>query len=114
MLIAPEWEDRVVSLETRKDNVKYDKNGSRTDGGYYTRVTFDDGAVLHILHQDAKGQAQLKQAHGNATTNQQTNPVQATSTTVNVSIASNVASAGSSTWSGFVIKAKVLKMSIGV
>ena len=29
-------------------------------------------------------------------------------------IASNVASAGSSTWSGFVIKAKVLKMSIGV
>lgn len=85
LLIAPEWEDRVVSLETRKDNVKYDKNGNRTDGGYYTRVTFDDGAVLHILHQDAKGQAQLKQAHGNATTNQQTNPVQATSTTVNSS-----------------------------
>lgn len=85
LLIAPEWEDRVVSLDTRKDNVKYDKNGNRTDGGYYTRVTFDDGAVLHILHQDAKGQAQLKQAHGNATTNQQTNPVQATSTTVNSS-----------------------------
>ena len=85
LLIAPEWEDRVVSLETRKDNVKYDKNGNRTDGGYYTRVTFDDGAVLHILHQDAKGQAQLKQAHGNATTNQQTNPVQATGTTVNSS-----------------------------
>lgn len=85
LLIAPEWEDRVVSLETRKDNVKYDNNGNRTDGGYYTRVTFDDGAVLHILHQDAKGQAQLKQAHGNATTNQQTNPVQATSTTVNSS-----------------------------
>lgn len=85
LLIAPEWEDRVVSLETRKDNVKYDKNGNRTDGGYYTRVTFDDGAVLHILHQDAKGQAQLKQAHGNVTTDQQTNPVQATSTTVNSS-----------------------------
>ena len=85
LLIAPEWEDRVVSLETRKDNVKYDKNGNRTDGGYYTRVTFDDGAVLHLLHQDAKGQAQLKQAHGNATTNQQTNPVQATSTTANSS-----------------------------
>lgn len=85
LLIAPEWEDRVVSLETRKDNVKYDKKGNRTDGGYYTRVTFDDGAVLHILHQDAKGQAQLKQAHGDATTNQQTNPVQATSTTVNSS-----------------------------
>ena len=86
LLIAPEWEDRVVSLETRKDNVKYAKDGNRTDGGYYTRVTFDDGAVLHILHQDAKGQAQLKQAHGNATTtNQQTNPVQATDTTVNSS-----------------------------
>ena len=25
LLIAPEWEDRVVSFETRKDNVKYDK-----------------------------------------------------------------------------------------
>ena len=85
LLIAPEWEDRVVSLETKKDSVKYDKDGNRTDGGYYTRVTFDDGAVLHILHQDAKGQAQLKQAHGNATTNQQTNPVQATDTTVNSS-----------------------------
>ena len=50
LLIAPEWEDRVVSFETRKDNVKYDKKGNRTDGGYYTRVTFDDGATLHILH----------------------------------------------------------------
>lgn len=85
LFIAPEWEDRVVSFETRKDKVKYDENGNRTDGGYYTRVTFDDGAVLHILHQDAKGQAQLKQAHGNATTDQQTNPVQATNTTVNSS-----------------------------
>ena len=46
MTIAPEWANKVASVTAQKDN---------KGGGWYTRVKFTDGVVMHILHQNQDG-----------------------------------------------------------
>ena len=52
--IAPNWQDKVVSVTTH-----YDKGRNGKSGGHYTQVTFNDGVKVNILHQNATGVAEV-------------------------------------------------------
>ena len=78
--IAPEWLDKVTNVSTRKD----DKGG-----GYFTRVEFNDGLAIHILHQNAVGTDEVNKAQAN-----QSQPTQAIPT-----VSSNTGTLGKNTLS---------------
>ncbi|WP_411350591.1 hypothetical protein [Moraxella lincolnii] len=52
--IAPQWQDKVVSVTTH-----HDKGSNGKSGGHYTQVTFNDGIKVNILHQNATGVAEV-------------------------------------------------------
>ena len=52
--IAPNWQDKVVSVTTHQDKGRNGKSG-----GHYTQVTFNDGVKVNILHQNATGVAEV-------------------------------------------------------
>ena len=69
MYVTKAWADKVVSVQA-KSQAKT-KNGK--SAGNYTEITFSDGVVLQVLHQNATGTQEVMRGHTfNSTINQQT------------------------------------------
>lgn len=69
MYVAKEWVDKVVSIQAKSQAKS--KNGK--SAGNYTEITFSDGVVLQVLHQNATGTQEVMSGHTfNSTINQQT------------------------------------------